>query len=423
MNKRFKDFKILTSEVAEYLESQLFFSPPAVEEYQRIWRRVRFFMDSKGYPHYSFAVEKELFQYHFNGRSKRELQPREARLYNGIKMLSDFINHGKVKLLVRPRVKQIVFDGPIGEIIDSYIEYKKTVSCLHTISLSCHKRNLLKLHEYCKKQEINNIEEIDLTVLLQFINQLDTKYKTGVQNTLMTLRGFTKYLFEQKILKKDYAKGIPKFRCVNQEKLPSTYTKDEIERLIASADRFSAIGKRNYAIILLAARLGLRASDICRLKFENLHWQTSTIKMQQYKTGKELVLPILADVGNALIDYLKYSRPSSEEPHIFLTAKAPYTSFFTSNVVTHVVQRAFIKSGINIKDRRFGPHSLRHSLGFRLLEESTILPVISEVLGHKNVESTRYYLRIDLKSMKQCMVDVPPVADGFYDQNGGVFYG
>ncbi|WP_442587642.1 site-specific integrase [Pedobacter sp. AW31-3R] len=423
MNERFKDFNVLTGEVAEYLGSQLFFSPPSIEEYQKIWRRIRFFMDSRGYPHYCSDVEKELFQYHFNGRSKKELNVRETRLYNGIKMLLDFVNKGKVRLLVRPKLKQIVFDGPIGEIINSYIEYKKTVIRLHTISLSCHKRNLLKLHEYCTKHGIINIEEVDLAVLLQFVNQLDTQYKTGVQNTLMTVRGFTKYLFEQKILAKDYAQGIPRYKSVSQAKLPSTYTKEEIERLIASADRFSAIGKRNYAIILLAARLGLRASDICRLKFENLHWQTSTIKIHQYKTGKELVLPILADVGNALIDYLKYSRPVSEETFIFLTARIPYTSFFTSNVVTHVVQRAFIKAGIDIKNRRFGPHSLRHSLGFRMLEESTILPVISEVLGHKSTESTRYYLRIDLKSMKQCMVDVPPVAVGFYDQNGGVFYG
>lgn len=190
-----------------------------------------------------------------------------------------------------------------------------------------------------------------------------------------------------------------------------------------SAERFTATGKRNYAIILLAARLGLRASDICRLRFENLHWQTSSIKIEQYKTGKELILPILADVGNALIDYLKYSRPVSDEPFIFLTARLPYTPFPTSNVVTHVVQRAFVKAGIDIKSRRFGPHSLRHSLGFRMLEESTILPVISEVLGHKSTESTRYYLRIDLKSMKQCMLDVPAIAAGFYDQKGGVFYG
>jgi integrase len=130
----------------------------------------------------------------------------------------------------------------------------------------------------------------------------------------------------------------------------------------------------------------------------------------------------LPDVGNAIIDYLKYGRAKSEEPCIFLSERPPYGYFSSSNVVTHIVQRAYIKAGINTKGKRFGPHSLRHSLGFRMLEESTVLPIISEVLGHKNTESTRYYLRIDLKSMQQCMLEVPPVSLDFYSQKGGVFY-
>ena len=90
--------------------------------------------------------------------------------------------------------------------------------------------------------------------------------------------------------------------------------------------------------------------------------------------------------------------------------------------MTQIVQRAFRRAGITITGRRFGPHALRHSLGFRMLQESTVLPVISEVLGHKSSESTRYYLRIDLQSMQQCVLDIPPVRDGFYMQKGGVFY-
>lgn len=422
MKDQLMDFNILTGKVADYLDSQLNFSPPAIEEYRRIWRRVRYFMDSKGYQHYSDEIEKELFHHHFGGRSKSELHTRQVRLFNGIKMLLDFMTLGKVNLLVRPKLKQFVFAGPLGDAINCYIDYKTTVKRLSVTSLRCHKRNLSKLYNYCLKENITTFSNLDLPILLLFINQLDTQYKTGVQNTLMTLRGFTKYLFDQKVIAKDYALAIPKFRTVTQAKLPSTYTKEEVEKLILSAERYSATGKRNYAILLVAARLGLRASDICRLKFENLDWQTSTIKIDQYKTGKELILPILPDVGNALIDYLKYSRPVSDEPCIFLTVRKPYVAFPSSNVVTHVVQRAFIKAGIDITSKRFGPHSLRHSLGFRMLEESTILPVISEVLGHQNTESTRYYLRIDLKSMKQCMLDVPAVASDFYGQKGGIFY-
>jgi len=140
------------------------------------------------------------------------------------------------------------------------------------------------------------------------------------------------------------------------------------------------------------------------------------------KTGKELVLPLLPDEGNAVIDYLRYARPESNEPYVFLTERPPYCPFPTSNVVTHVVQRAFRKAGVDTSGRKFGPHSLRHSLGFRMLEQNTVLPVISEVFGHQSTESTRYYLRIDLESMKQCMLEVPLVATSFYHQKGGMFY-
>ena len=90
--------------------------------------------------------------------------------------------------------------------------------------------------------------------------------------------------------------------------------------------------------------------------------------------------------------------------------------------IGNIVQSAFAKSGIDIKNRQHGPHALRHSLAQRLLEQQTMLPVISEVLGHENTESTRYYLRVDLSSMQQCALDVPPVSPSFYSQKGGIFY-
>ncbi|MEI8218687.1 MAG: site-specific integrase [Elusimicrobiota bacterium] len=282
--------------------------------------------------------------------------------------------------------------------------------------------NLSRFLNFCNENNICSIKDIDLVVILRFLNELGYRKETPVSIVISALRGFIKYVFDEKLLATDYSQKIPRYKSVIQPKLPSTYAREEIEKLISSVERSSPIGKRNYAIILMAARLGFRASDISNLKFENLHWKTSTIEIEQFKTGKDLVLPLLPDVGNAIIDYLRYGRPKSAEPYVLLTERPPYGHFTTSNVVTHVVQRAFINAGINIKGKRFGPHSLRHSLGFRMLEQSTILPVISEVLGHESTKSTRYYLRIDLKSMRQCMLDVPPVPADFYEQKGGVFY-
>ncbi|MCX6253054.1 MAG: site-specific integrase [Bacteroidia bacterium] len=422
MDKQIKDFNELISNAADYLESQLSYSIRTVYEYRKSWKRIRTFMALNGIKCYSHDVGEQILHHEFKDRRKAELSTNEKHFFNSIVMLTEFQELGQIKVPTCQHKEPITFSGPIGDIITGFLDYKRTEERLSIIRIHCYQLNLFRFLNYCNKKGICSIKDINLAVILLFIGELDLRKKIPVSSVISALRGFMKYAFEQKLLATDYSNKIPKYKSVIQPKLPSTYSKEEIEKLISSVERSSSIGKRNYAIILIASRLGLRASDISKLKFENLHWNTCTIEIMQFKTGKELVLPLLPDVGNAIIDYLKYGRPKSEEPYVLLTERPPFGHFPTSNVVTHVVQRAFIEAGIDIKGRRFGPHSLRHSLGFRMLEQSTVLPVIAEVLGHENTESTRYYLRIDLKSMRQCMLDVPPVPTDFYEQKGGAFF-
>ena len=412
----------MVSNALYYLENQLFYALSSVDDYRKFWKRIRNFMASNGIKRYTSDVGKQVIDHKFNDRSVEELLPYERWFIKSILMLSEFQETGHIKIPPRHRKKPIIFSGPIGEIISDFLDYKRIEERLSIIRIHCYQRNLFRFLNFCNEKNICSIKEIDLVVILRFLSEMDCRKETPVSVVISALRGFMKYAFDEKLLATDYSQKIPKHKSVIQPKLPSTYAREEIEKLISTVERSSTIGKRNYAIILMAARLGLRASDISKLKFENLHWNTCTIEIEQFKTGKELVLPLLPDVGNAIIDYLKYGRPKSAEPYVLLTGRPPYGHFITSNVVTHVVQRAFINAGINIKGKRFGPHSLRHSLGFRMLEQSMVLPVISEVLGHESTRSTRYYLRIDLKSMRQCMLDVPPVPTDFYEQKGGVFY-
>ncbi|PCJ96309.1 MAG: integrase [Flavobacteriaceae bacterium] len=424
MNKRIKEFNELMSKAGNYLESELSYSLSTIARYRWAWKEIKNYMVINEIERYDQKVGTLILQEKLGGRNIPKLSESERFIYHGTRMLIEFQNTGIITAPARSQRKEdpIVFDGAVGEIITRFLNHKRLEERLTVSTLYGYRRNLFPFLQYCDKNSIPSIKDIDQAFILGYLGQLDCRKKTVVQVTILALRSFMKYAYQQRLLAIDYSNKIPRYRSVDQPKLPSTYSKGEIEKLIYSIDRSSPIGKRNYAIILLAARLGLRASDISRLKFTELHWDTSTIEIKQVKTGKELELPILPDIGNALIDYLKYGRPESESPFVFLIAKAPYAQFHTSQVVTHVVQRAYRKAGIDVKGRRFGAHSLRHSLGFRMLEESTALPVISEVFGHNSTESTRYYLRIDLKSMRQCMLDVPPVPTNFYEQKGGVFY-
>lgn len=422
MEKQLQDFNRLTSDAAKYLHSVHGFSTWTIGHYKWGWRIVREYMVATGIKHYRPSVGKKILSARFNNRGIRDLSSTEKQVYNSIVRLSEFQANGKIDLRPLMERRRFHFNGQLGNAISAFINHKTVNERLSLVRIWGYQRHLHAFFKYCKSQRVHSLSKVDLTFVLQFIRHLDSWKGHPVYQMISMLRGFIKYAHNKKLLKVDFSERIPKYRSVSQPKLPSTYSKEEIVRLINSIDRSSSIGKRDYAIILLAARLGLRASDVSRLKFENIDWKASQIKITQVKTGKELMLPLLADVGNAIIDYLRFGRPGSEEAYIFLTERPPFGRFPTSNVVTHIVQRAFKRAGIDIKKRRFGPHALRHSLGFRMLQESTILPVISEVLGHESSESTRYYLRIDLQSMRQCMVDVPPVKDAFYMQKGGVFY-
>jgi integrase len=144
----------------------------------------------------------------------------------------------------------------------------------------------------------------------------------------------------------DWSYLVPKDNYKHEARLPSTYSEDEIERLLKTADRGNPKGKRDFAMILLAVRMGLRASDICGLKFENLLWEQNLLVLVQAKTQKRLELPLLPEIGNAIIEYLKYGRPESDEPFIFLHQRTPFERLKSPtlhSIVTALMRRAGIK--------------------------------------------------------------------------------
>jgi integrase len=188
--------------------------------------------------------------------------------------------------------------------------------------------------------------------------------------------------------------------------------------MLKAVDRGNPRGRRDYAMMLLAARLGLRSSDICGLTFENLLWAQNLIALIQEKTKKRIELPLLTEVGNAIIDYLKYGRPDSDLPYVFLHANHGYRRLQEPTLHSIVCYYMRLAGIANIDDKKHGPHALRHSLAGFLLEKKTPLPVISEVLGHSSTESTKTYIRMDMDSLRQCALEVPPVSDRYYRKGG-----
>lgn len=373
-------------------------------------------LSTQGITEFTSAIGRQYLISQFGEFDYATLSKRDKDVVKIVNVLCEFYDTGT---LVSYK-ERICLNGPIGELVKQFVAHLVSLRLKpSTINEREHylSRFLISLQEH----GVMSIDQVDKFVILDYLKILDVHHPTVAHMTLTAIRTFLKYLFEQGVLKTDISLCVPKDNYKKQAKLPSVFKTDEIQQMIGTIDRSNACGKRNYAIVLLAARLGLRASDIAGMRFENLHWEQSTILLNQFKTGRELQLPLLAEVGEAIIDYLKYGRPLSEEPYVFLLARSPFGRIHSCSI-TNLVNTAFVASGINIGHRHYGPHALRHSLASLLLEQSTVLPVITEVLGHENSGSTKYYLRVDLTSMKQCMLDVPTVPNDFYSQKGGYFY-
>ena len=206
-------------------------------------------------------------------------------------------------------------------------------------------------------------------------------------------------------MKENLFPKLPNPHYNRDSNLPSTYTEEEVHNTLSAIDMGNPCGKRDYAIILLISRLGLRSSDVANLRFSNIDWENDRIRLIQAKTGNQLELPLLSDVGDAIITYLKNARPKSMSDHVFLSMNSPYTEF-TPSAVGALVHRHLIKAGVHIEGRKSGSHVLRHSLARRLLEHKIPLPVISEILGHANSETTMTYLRINIDELRKCALEV-----------------
>lgn len=407
----------LTTSVSNYMSTHFLRSKVTIRNYYWVWRKLDRYMFENDIDIYTPLVGKSFLSQRFGlNQDYRKLSTSNKNFVRSIKILSEYQSTG----IVKPSKQEVSFYGEIGTLMQSYINACR-LRRLVPDAIDRYERTLYRFFCFLNKIKVDEIQNIKTVHILLYFNSLDAQVKSLIQNAASILKLFFSYLYDNNYTHTNLSLVVPRHNIREQPKLPSYYSKDEIESLLQSIERSSDLGKRDYAIILLAARLGLRASDICSLKFENIIWDKSLMQLDQNKTGKRIELPLLTELGNAIIDYLKLARPKSKETYVFLRAKAPFTRLYSA-AITSIVHKHLVHAGINIENRRHGAHALRHSLAGVLLEQKTTLPIISEVLGHGSTESTKYYLRIDSTSLKQCALEVPPVLQKFYTQKGGIFY-
>jgi site-specific recombinase XerD len=259
-----------------------------------------------------------------------------------------------------------------------------------------HRTHLLKFQEFLYSNNFK-INSLTSSEIFEFVNSTIGYSEQTRYRLLGCLRAFLKYLYNINTISTNLAYFVPTIKLKESKKLPSVYSEKEIQALLETVNLASSTGKRDYTIMLLVTKLGIRASDIANLKFSNILWEKNEISFIQYKTSESLMLPLLPEIGNAIINYIKHGRPESNSNYIFLQARPKFLPL-SSGAVTSIFENKRLKGGIfNEIGRKHGPHAYRYSLVNELMDKEIPFPIIKQILGHKKNESTMLYTSINLK--------------------------
>ncbi|MBM9536916.1 site-specific integrase [Desulfobulbus alkaliphilus] len=372
----------------------------------RVWSNLEKYLYQKGIDNFSTEVGMTFLEerYHYSADPKSYSNTDRLR---AIQLLADFQAHERI--MIRKRQGQRDIAQPFHEVFHTFMNARAREG-ISSNTMDSYTIYLERFAQYLVDHQVHSVLEIDVSHIHGFVQACAAAYRTAtVYCTTSVLRVLFRHLYEQQIIFENLATAVPIIKCSKKSKIPSAYSQEEIQRLLSCIDRGSPKGKRDYAMVLIAVRLGLRASDICRLTFANFKWESNTIELIQKKTNENIVLPLLNDVGEAVIDYIKYSRPTVRDREIFLRLSAPIGPMkppTLHSIVTFYINKAEIPIP---EGKKHGPHALRHSLASALLNNNTPMPVISEILGHTDSQTTSAYLKIDILHLRDFALDVPPV--------------
>jgi site-specific recombinase XerD len=247
--------------------------------------------------------------------------------------------------------------------------------------------------------------EMDLNAIEKFVRMRSQSIsRASLQHEITYLRSFLRFLAVRGQVRPGLDKQIDSPRLYTGEQLPRSLSWETVQSLLASIDRTTPMGLRDYAMLLLIATYGLRVSEIVALKLDDIQWRAATIRVPSCKSVSPPLLPLMDAVGESLVAYLRRGRPPLLHRQVFLRHRAP-AGLLTPSAVGKAFLKWVRQSGLNIPYQ--GPHCLRHTLAVHLLRHEVPLKTIGDVLGHRSAESTCTYIRLAVEELRDVALSLP----------------
>lgn len=288
---------------------------------------------------------------------------------------------------------------PFSDSVPHFADYLRDERGLRWPSVGGYAGHLRALERYLANAGISKLSQLTPRLISGFLTA-HARHVRGrqVARCGSGLRVFLRYLHREGILAKDLSRAVPRGRVYQNAAVPRAIPWSDVERAVVSIDRRSALGKRDYAILLLLATYGLRANEVASLKIDDLDWRNAQFRVVERKAGNTTLYPLSGTVGDAIVTYLREGRPECSERNVFLTVRAPFRPL----MYWDVSQRAawhLRRAGVKVP--RAGSHTLRHSCVQHLVDADVPFKAIGDYVGHRTDVATQIYAKVAVHKLRQ----------------------
>jgi len=376
--------------------------------YRRCWRRLERYFADQGVEEFSLEIAMAWVDAACDFFAKEQagtLKQTDVYLFRVAQMLGDFVAHGAVLRRYDRRADKLTADQT--ELLGKFQAGLRAEGC----AVSTVRTYRTLAGEFLAFVNTRGrLTDCDAGTVEAFVATLSGYQAKTVEQKLCAVRSFLRFAARQGRVDADVLKAVPTVKSSKQARVPSVWDAADVVKILDSIDRGNPCGKRDYAIITLITRLGLRGVDVKHLELDDFDWPGNRLWVDQAKTGHRIQLPLLKDVGWAVIDYIRHGRPTTGCRQVFLRHTAPIGPFSDQDHLHQILCKHARVAHVTLSDRRrHGMHSLRHTLATRLMEDGTPIEQIADILGHQSVDSTGVYLKASLRLLSQCALN-PDVA-------------
>jgi len=382
------------------------YSPGAIAHCQATWRLLESECLKKGSPLHDPGLCLSIVKKHYKIPKLGKASPNQTSRLRHLKMLEEISAGNSIGRCSKS--KAALEPGNFVPVLDPYEAYTLGKG-LSQKTAQGKRTTIARFMNYLQSMGVTDLAMSAPSCVLGFMEELSSSKLSSQTRSLslFTLRDFLVFCERESIAEEKCSGLLGTIQTKKNERVPSLYPVADRRKLLSLVDRSTAGGKREYAILLLAIQLGIRAGDIRHLKTSDIHWSRGTLEFTQQKTGNPIALPLPENVKFALLDYLKNARPETGADAVFIRSRAPFEPYGGNNSFLYIVEKYMGKAGVDYSNRKHGLHSVRHSLAATLLKGNTPYTVISGILGHEDTSTTtQACLPIDIAQLKEAALGV-----------------